>query len=205
MGKRQPVKTTIKEAVDYWSRYIDENDLSIDWSEAHTHCWRCGCERNLQRCHIIPDALGGKDEPSNIVLLCKRCHADGPNVSDPDIMWDWIKAYAVPVYDIFWMILAFREYQFIYHRTFTQEIVDIYSAAGIDLNDDSASGLLQEITRDISERASKHYGQPYFNTATIAGMFRVALKEFAGQYHVQFPVEKQEETGDVEKSWWFKA
>ena len=26
-------------------------------------------------------------------MLCKRCHADGPNVTDPEIMWDWIKAY----------------------------------------------------------------------------------------------------------------
>ena len=59
-------------------------------------------EKNLQRCHIIPNSLGGKDEASNLVLLCKRCHADGPNVEDPEIMWDWIRAYGVPFYDTFW-------------------------------------------------------------------------------------------------------
>ena len=44
----------------------------------------------------MPDALGGPDAPENIVLLCKRCHAEWPNVKDPEIMWDWLKAYAVP-------------------------------------------------------------------------------------------------------------
>ena len=90
------IKTTIAEAVDYWSRHQSECSLSVDWAEAHERCWRCGCERDIERCHIVPDALGGPDAPENIVLLCKRCHAEGPNVKDPEIMWDWLKAYAVP-------------------------------------------------------------------------------------------------------------
>ena len=92
MSERTSIKTTISQAVDYWSKRIDECGLSVDWSEAHTHCWRCGCEKNLERCHIIPDSFGGEDAPHNIVLLCKRCHVDGPNVTDPEIMWDWIRA-----------------------------------------------------------------------------------------------------------------
>ena len=102
MSKRTSIKTTISQAVDYWSKRIDECGLSVDWSEAYTHCWRCGCEKNLERCHIIPDSLGGEDAPHNIVLLCKRCHVDGPNVTDPEIMWDWIRAYGVPLYETFW-------------------------------------------------------------------------------------------------------
>ena len=105
MSKRASVKTTIAQAVDYWSKRIDECVLSVDWSEAHTHCWRYGCEKNLERCHIIPDSLGGEDAPHNIVLLCKRCHADGPNVTDAEIMWDWIRAYSVPFYETFWTII----------------------------------------------------------------------------------------------------
>lgn len=58
MSNRASIKTTIKQAVDYWANIIDECDLSVDWAEADTHCWRCGCQKNLQRCHIIPDALG---------------------------------------------------------------------------------------------------------------------------------------------------
>jgi len=71
MGKREAIKTSIEEIVDYWKRHEDECGLSVDWAEAHERCWRCGCEKNLERCHIIPDSLGGKDEPSNLVLLCK--------------------------------------------------------------------------------------------------------------------------------------
>lgn len=61
--KTNNIKTTISQAVDYWSRRIDECGLSVDWSEADTRCWRCGCEKNLERSRIIPDALGGEDAP----------------------------------------------------------------------------------------------------------------------------------------------
>ena len=45
---------------------------------------------------IVPDSLGGEDTPSNFVILCKRCHLDNPNVADPEVMWDWLRAYSVP-------------------------------------------------------------------------------------------------------------
>lgn len=132
---RRPIKTTIAQAVDYWSRRIDECGLSVDWAEADTHCWRCGCEKHLERCHIVPDSLGGKDTPENIVLLCKRCHAEGPNVTDPDIMWDWIKAYNVPFYETFWQIRGAKEYEFIYKKKVSQEIRDILAQCGKDSTD----------------------------------------------------------------------
>lgn len=71
MSKRKPIKTPPSEIVDYWAKRVDECELSVDWAEAESHCWRCGCKRTLERCHIIPDSMGGKDEPSNLVLLCK--------------------------------------------------------------------------------------------------------------------------------------
>lgn len=52
--------TTIQEIVDYWRNILYEGDLSVDWDNADSHCWRCGCEKNLERCHIIPDSLGGR-------------------------------------------------------------------------------------------------------------------------------------------------
>jgi hypothetical protein len=45
----------------------------------------------LIRCHIVPDALGGSSDPSNLVLLCKRCHELAPDVIDPEAMWYWIR------------------------------------------------------------------------------------------------------------------
>ena len=204
MNKREPIKTTRQQAADYWSRRVDECDLSVDWSEATTHCWRCGCERNLERCHIVPDSLGGKDKPSNIVLLCKRCHADGPNVTDPEIMWDWIKAYSVPFYDTFWTILALKEYRFIYNRSFTQDIADICSAAGFGLDDDTVSATIKEILGSVSEKVSTHFGQPYLNTATIAGMYRIALKEFAERHQIRLPSGTQDAEERPKKPWYLE-
>ena len=99
-NKRKPIKTTKRNIIDYWIQYIDECGMNFDWAEADTICWRCGCERKLQRCHIIPDSLGGKDEPSNFVLLCAECHQEAPNVEDKQFMWDWIKSFYSPFYNI---------------------------------------------------------------------------------------------------------
>ena len=113
-NKRKPIKTTKRNIIDYWIQYIDECGMNFDWAEADTICWRCGCERKLQRCHIIPDSLGGKDEPSNFVLLCAECHQEAPNVEDKQFMWDWIKSFYSPFYNTFWQTRAFEEYKRIY-------------------------------------------------------------------------------------------
>ena len=98
MRQAKNIKTTKKQIVDYWADHVSEAGLSIDFSEADKRCWRCGCQRTLERCHIVPDSLGGEDTPSNFVLLCKRCHLDNPNVADPQIMWDWLHADACLLY-----------------------------------------------------------------------------------------------------------
>lgn len=95
------IKTNIKEIADYWkiNNTISELDLNFDWSDAELHCWNCGDYKKdrvgkkvkLERCHIIPHALGGKDEPSNYVLLCHRCHQESPDSINPKYMWEWIK------------------------------------------------------------------------------------------------------------------
>lgn len=193
MAKREKIKTTIQEAIDYWQSLIYEGDLSVDWEEAHTRCWRCGCTRHLERCHIIPHSLGGIDHPSNIVLLCKRCHADGPNVNDKEIMWDWIKSYKVPLYDTFWFFIGMKEYKFIYKKTLVQEIKDILKAANITLESSRINEILKEMRITIEKDASIHFGQPYFNTATIAGLIRIALKNLAKYYNVEFPIKSEED------------
>lgn len=187
MGKRNNIKTTIQQAVEYWSKKVDECDLSVDWAEADTHCWRCRCEKNLERCHIIPDSLGGEDDPSNIVLLCKRCHIDGPNVKDSEVMWDWIKAYSVPFYNTFWGILGAKEYQFIYKKSFVQEVQDILDAVGLQY-DEKIENTIKEIQHEVINDAGIHFGHPYFNTATMAGINRMLLKKLAEYYGIPFSV-----------------
>lgn len=201
MSKRANIKTTIAEAVDYWCAIEDECGLSVDWAEAKERCWRCGCKRNLQRCHIVPDSLGGKDEPSNIVLLCERCHGEGPNVSSPEVMWDWIRAYGVPFYDTFWDVIARKEYQFIYNKSLVEDIKDILAQAGLSKKDPQVEELLKKSLDLAEEQASWHYGQPYFNTATMAGIYRIALKKFADMLKVDFFVKKQQ-SDEMRTPWW---
>lgn len=100
MSIKRTQQTNNQQIRDYWfsahsgNEYalIYEEDLNVDACDTLTHCWRCGTESKLEKCHIVPHALGGKDEPSNYVLLCHRCHLEGPNVSDPKYMWDWLYA-----------------------------------------------------------------------------------------------------------------
>lgn len=85
------MNVTHREIVEYWAARESDAGLGVNWSEAETRCWRCGYEGRLERCHIVPSALGGADEPHNLVLLCKRCHREAPNVADPRYMWIWLR------------------------------------------------------------------------------------------------------------------
>ena len=106
ISKSRVLKTTIKKIAEYWieNTNIHESELNFDWADAYTNCWNCGDDKYsksqkkvfLQRCHIIPHALGGSDTPNNYVLLCKQCHAEAPNIANTDDMWDWIKSNRVP-------------------------------------------------------------------------------------------------------------
>ena len=153
-----------------WARHTDESGLSVDFAEAHERCWRCGCRRRLERCHIVPDSLGGEDIPSNFVILCKRCHLDNPNVADPEIMWDWLRAYSVPLYDTFWDIQGMEEYKKIYGVSVMEE----FSSRDLRLDDPE----VREIRDEVAQGASYHFGDPHLNVATLAGLQRMLFKEY---------------------------
>jgi hypothetical protein len=57
-------------------------------------CMACGSVRDkwsrLERAHLTPRALGGSDDPENIVLLCNPCHREAPDYVDPSFMIQWI-------------------------------------------------------------------------------------------------------------------
>lgn len=44
----------------------------------------------LNRCHIKPAALGGKDEPSNLFLLCEECHLLSPDTINVNSFFRWV-------------------------------------------------------------------------------------------------------------------
>lgn len=46
--------------------------------------------KKCERAHIVPHSLGGSSDVNNVVLLCKRCHHDAPDVSDKRMMISWM-------------------------------------------------------------------------------------------------------------------
>jgi HNH endonuclease len=154
--------TTHREIVDYWTEHQDECGLSVDWVEAEKLCWRCACKRLLQRCHIVPRALGGDEIPSNLVLLCAQCHAEAPNVADPDFMWLWLRAHAVPFYGTYWQERGFKEYELIFGEK---------PFLGLTHSDE----LMQSATKILKElfpKTSRHWGQGKLNPSTVAWVLR---------------------------------
>jgi HNH endonuclease len=158
---------THRQIVDYWSCHEDECDLSVDWAEAEKLCWRCAQGRLLQRCNIVPRALGGTEEPSNLVLLCGQCHAEAPNVAEPEFMWMWLRAHAASVYGTYWYNRGLNEYKFLFG---TEPFVDVNHAAL----------LLPELRIAIERyvrQTSTHWGQGKLNPATIAWLLRQVVRE----------------------------
>ena len=132
------IKTTKNQIAEYWEGIIDECELNFDWSDALEHCWNCGnTTKRAERCHIIPHALGGEDTPSNYVLLCKDCHEDAPDITDPDAMWNWIKSNKNPwgMYDTY---NAFKALQLFEQRNgfkFEEKAVLIENALNVILSE----------------------------------------------------------------------
>lgn len=169
MHKHSPdfISTNPRQIVDYWAQHQTECGLSVDWAEAEILCWRCAHKRQLQRCHIIPRSLGGGDSPSNLVLLCAQCHAEAPNVADPEFMWVWLRAHAAQCYGTYWQERGFREYEFIFGEK---------PFSGLSHSDEllqKASSLLKE----LFPKTSTHWGQGKINPATLAWVLRQVDQE----------------------------
>ena len=162
MNQSKVIKTTLEQIINYWVIRIDESELSIDFSEANERCWRCAYKSKLDRCHIIPASLGGLDDPSNLVLLCRRCHVEAPNIKDKNFFWDWLKASKVSFYDTYWTIRGMQEYEFIYKETFEKSVLRL----GIKQGD------FDKFLEEKTDFFTIHFGEGRVNPSTIAGIFR---------------------------------
>jgi hypothetical protein len=107
---------THEDIVEYWSARETECGLGVDWAEAHERCWPCGYKAGLDRCHIIPESLDGRNDPSNLVLLCGRWHREAPNVRDARFMWIWLRASCAPFYDTYRATRGVQEFERIFGR-----------------------------------------------------------------------------------------
>lgn len=75
-----------------------------------------------------------------------------------------------------------NEYQKMYG---TDIIDDIRYAMGINKGELPTQEVLLKIREEIEileqEAASTHFGQPYLNTATMAGIYRMMIKHFLNE------------------------
>jgi hypothetical protein len=161
----------VSEMVAYWSQHEDECGLSVDWAEAHERCWACARKRgkrNLERCHIIPRALGGLNSAGNLVLLCSRCHKQAPNVSDPSSMWLWLRSRAVSLYGTEWIMRDLEEFERSYGRKPFKNL---------------EQNLIQEniisLIRKFKSKTIIHFGEGKQNPSTVAWIFAQIEKESA--------------------------
>jgi len=44
-------------------------------------CSKCSSEKDLQIHHIKPRKYGGKHEPNNLILFCRKCHHEYENLT----------------------------------------------------------------------------------------------------------------------------
>jgi hypothetical protein len=69
-------------ACGYWQQSWDKGrTIKSRWERS-----------DLQKCHVVPLYLGGADELSNLVLMCKRCHDPQPNDRDPEVTYAYMRA-----------------------------------------------------------------------------------------------------------------
>ncbi|BAK45553.1 2-methylthioadenine synthetase [Eggerthella sp. YY7918] len=97
----------------------------------------------------------------------------------------WIKAYRDNFTYDFWLDAALKEYKFIYGKSIQEEIrviLEKLNVVGTEYEKEAFNQLVL-LSNEASIKAVCHFGQHYFNTATRAGLFRVALKELP--YHLQ--------------------
>ena len=146
---RKRIKTTKQQIVEWGMKNIDECNYGVDASEMHSHCWRCGCDdKSTERCHVIPDSLGGEDTPSNYRLLCNRCHLEAPNVNDNNEMDKWIRRTNIGVYNTFWKV--------------RESFIEAHDKAtlhwGQNMNQSTKNWVIEEFQRNLKNRNIDSFG-----------------------------------------------
>lgn len=174
---RRSKPSSKQQIVAYWAKRVDECDLNVDWCDAHERCWSCADLCPLEICHIVPHALGGKDDdPSNLVLLCHQCHRENPNTTNTDLFWAWLKsrrdpqvrpwalkAFPCGLYGQYWVYRAFVEYYQLHH---SDPIADMAAV----LSDEEKTNVLDDFKTFADDKLVAD-GQRH-SPATVANLMR---------------------------------
>lgn len=70
--------------------YRSSHKVDIKKGDRPLQCWDRACKVFLQKCHIIPFALGGDCTPSNMILLCAECHRSNPHTTSVRVYQEWL-------------------------------------------------------------------------------------------------------------------
>lgn len=107
------------------SQYFSKSDsskvqINHHYDSGEPFCMACGYYRNpekvdkkehertytcwnraefLEKCHIIPLALGGEDDIGNLILLCESCHKESPDTTSIRSFQIWIDSKSENTYN----------------------------------------------------------------------------------------------------------
>jgi hypothetical protein len=184
--KKERKNISHKKIAKYWEGKIPEWEIATDFDEAEFRCWGCGYrpsdKKRLQKCHIVPIALGGVDNESNMVLLCYQCHLENPNTTDQKGFFDWLKGrvkMSKGLYDTYWYMRGHREYHNMYGTEFMDDLLKAY---GHDKKSKDADIIYAQILKDVKEISTKeikaiNHNSKDYNPATYAVIFRKIVEK----------------------------
>ncbi|MDK3157118.1 HNH endonuclease signature motif containing protein [Kamptonema cortianum] len=159
---------TNREIASYWATQEDECGLAVDWAEAHERCWRCGYKGRLQKCHIIPKSRNGSYSIDNLVLLCRRCHREAPNIGEKRYMWIWLRSNAFPFYNFSLYYRAIVEFEHMFGRRPFE-----------GMGEDAISKARDEVIK-IFDSTIVHWGEGRRNPSTLACIFAKIEESLTG-------------------------
>jgi hypothetical protein len=218
----KPKMPSVAAIVQYWQS--QKAQIAVDWKKAADYCWRCGkqlirgtAERNSEdnafrhRAHIIPRSLGGSDEPSNIIILCRHCHVLAPDVVDPQFMWNWLGTNGASDPTLMLWRLAYIEYEILFGKFPVPEAfaeIILKGACGStsslalvasDLNVDERNAFMHLFNKAVIaalDKAERHQGK--HSVSTLAWIFRQAVLYAEGKPSAvcdMMPIRSQPEIG----------
>ena len=133
----------------------------------------------FNRCHITPAALGGKDEPSNLFLMCAHCHNEAPDTSNPKTFFRWVydkrktNGWGVPTIDEINRLLSEE-----CSRRGLSSVETLFQHLPEEKQKAITDALTKdELTRRLRTRVGSH-GSVVKTNSLVAGIVDVLLKEY---------------------------
>lgn len=172
--KRRPAPPSHAKILAYWFDIKHESvvgwesfDNIAECSLGHAFCWACGVKKSkiasLDKCHILPYALGGSNEPSNFFLMCGDCHDLSPDSAFPDIFFRWVRH---------------RE---AYTNKYLQDILDVMQPYMSQLNDQQLNSVSNDLLDTVAssfEYVGSHGGK--ISRSTVLGLLDHSLSQVTG-------------------------